>query len=90
MYGEQNRILVVQCGEVFDLNPYPHCGCVGECEHFLALITDQEHASDLSVPKFCPECQDSGVCQNRFKCLLACWFCGGQMGLFRSSTGVQA
>jgi len=36
----------------------------------------------LSVPKLCPECFDSGVCLNKLSCRLACWFCGGQMGLF--------
>ncbi len=36
----------------------------------------------LVYPKLCPECLDSGKCQNRFDCALACWGCGGQMGLF--------
>lgn len=44
------------------------------------LAPAEDTAPPLTLPKLCPECQDSGHCQNRFACKLVCWLCGGQTG----------
>jgi hypothetical protein len=46
----------------------------------IRVLGQDTPALELQVPKLCPECLDSGFCQNRLACSLVCWWCGGQLG----------